>query len=390
MNWFTNILLITILSSYNSLTVTANWTIDLYKKFISPLQGQNICNFSPTCSQFYKQSINKYGIVIGTMMGADRLLRCNPWAWTYLDKYYHSIENDRIFDPPENHHFACATNIANTFLISNDDTLIKPTQPTKTGLDFADYLFQQKDYLRAVGEYQRLLFFYPDTEKNIKEYILLMLGESYFRLANYQQAFKYFNRLQNNFYKNYNFARIYFAQADYKKCRQQINNISKDQLNEKVIILYGLSYYQEYKFQEGARFFREKLTVGNSIMNELSKFDGRNVKYRSRLLSSLFSAIIPGFGQAYCGRWGDGIYSFVTTVSCGLIANYYYNHDESKIKFSIFSALTALFWMGNVYGANISARDYNQFQLTQYLRQINDVIDGFNFIPNYDSLKLHN
>ncbi|MEO0075576.1 MAG: membrane protein insertion efficiency factor YidD, partial [candidate division WOR-3 bacterium] len=70
-----------------------------YKRIISPLQGQQICNFSPTCSEFARQSIRKYGLVLGTLMTSDRLQRCNPWAWTYLDKYYFGIENDRIKDP---------------------------------------------------------------------------------------------------------------------------------------------------------------------------------------------------------------------------------------------------------------------------------------------------
>ncbi|MCX8015519.1 MAG: hypothetical protein N2748_05815, partial [candidate division WOR-3 bacterium] len=153
----------------------------------------------------------------------------------------------------------------------------------------------------------------------------------------------------------------------------------------------GLSYYQEYKFSQGATFFKQISSDKQSpLLIQLSKFDGNNLKYRNRLISTLCSAIIPGLGQAYCSRWGDGIYSFITIISCGLIANYYYHYDESKIKFSIFSLLTAYFWLGNVYGANIAARDYNELQLKQYLNQIGNVIAEFDFTPEYDSLKLRN
>lgn len=37
-------------------------------------------------------------------MTFDRLERCNPGAWRIVNMYYPGIENERIADPPCNHH----------------------------------------------------------------------------------------------------------------------------------------------------------------------------------------------------------------------------------------------------------------------------------------------
>lgn len=48
----------------------------VYKKYFS--KGYN-CRFSPTCSEYTYQAVDKYGVVKGLLMGGWRVLRCNPW-----------------------------------------------------------------------------------------------------------------------------------------------------------------------------------------------------------------------------------------------------------------------------------------------------------------------
>jgi putative membrane protein insertion efficiency factor len=51
--------------------------IDCYKYFLSPIIGIN-CRFTPSCSEYTKLSIIKYGTLCGLYKGAKRILRCNP------------------------------------------------------------------------------------------------------------------------------------------------------------------------------------------------------------------------------------------------------------------------------------------------------------------------
>ena len=56
--------------------------INLYQKYISSwFEGKNIhCKYYPTCSEYTKQAIQKYGVIKGTRKGIIRILKCNPFS----------------------------------------------------------------------------------------------------------------------------------------------------------------------------------------------------------------------------------------------------------------------------------------------------------------------
>ena len=53
-----------------------------YKKHISFwLESKNVhCKFYPTCSEYTKQAIEKYGAGKGLLLGIYRIARCNPFS----------------------------------------------------------------------------------------------------------------------------------------------------------------------------------------------------------------------------------------------------------------------------------------------------------------------
>lgn len=54
----------------------------MYKKIISPaLKAIGVeCKYYPTCSEYAKQAIEKYGPLKGTWLGIKRFLKCNPFS----------------------------------------------------------------------------------------------------------------------------------------------------------------------------------------------------------------------------------------------------------------------------------------------------------------------
>lgn len=50
-----------------------------YKSAISPYLGNN-CRFTPTCSEYAMEAIQRYGACKGSWMALKRLLRCNPFC----------------------------------------------------------------------------------------------------------------------------------------------------------------------------------------------------------------------------------------------------------------------------------------------------------------------
>ncbi len=53
--------------------------INKYQKHISPMLGNN-CKFYPTCSEYTKQAIEKYGAFKGVFYGVKRIIKCNPFS----------------------------------------------------------------------------------------------------------------------------------------------------------------------------------------------------------------------------------------------------------------------------------------------------------------------
>jgi len=51
--------------------------VKFYQRAISPLLWSQ-CRFSPTCSQYMIEAIEKYGVVVGVAKGLWRILRCHP------------------------------------------------------------------------------------------------------------------------------------------------------------------------------------------------------------------------------------------------------------------------------------------------------------------------
>jgi len=50
-----------------------------YRRFVSPMLPPS-CRFTPSCSLYTLQAIEKYGLPKGILMGARRLLRCHPFS----------------------------------------------------------------------------------------------------------------------------------------------------------------------------------------------------------------------------------------------------------------------------------------------------------------------
>ncbi len=58
--------------------------INFYQKRISPLLGHN-CKYNPSCSEYTKQAIKKYGFFKGSLIGFKRILKCNPFSYGGYD-----------------------------------------------------------------------------------------------------------------------------------------------------------------------------------------------------------------------------------------------------------------------------------------------------------------
>jgi putative component of membrane protein insertase Oxa1/YidC/SpoIIIJ protein YidD len=72
--------------------------IGVYQKRVSASGGPDRCGFRPSCSAYGYSAIEEEGPVIGLLMTADRLTRCNIFKEPGPD--YTLLPNGKLYDPP--------------------------------------------------------------------------------------------------------------------------------------------------------------------------------------------------------------------------------------------------------------------------------------------------
>jgi putative membrane protein insertion efficiency factor len=71
--------------------------IGIYQATLSPDHSwlkakfpHGYCRFYPSCSEYSKQAILKFGFIKGSWLSIKRVLRCHPWSEPKLDPVPHS------------------------------------------------------------------------------------------------------------------------------------------------------------------------------------------------------------------------------------------------------------------------------------------------------------
>ena len=60
------------------------WLIRWYQTSISPLTPPS-CRYTPTCSQYALEAIQKNGVLKGGWLALKRISRCHPWGGSGYD-----------------------------------------------------------------------------------------------------------------------------------------------------------------------------------------------------------------------------------------------------------------------------------------------------------------
>ena len=55
------------------------FSIKIYRKYISPMKSTK-CPYTPTCSEYGLEAIQKYGALKGGLLTLWRIIRCNPFS----------------------------------------------------------------------------------------------------------------------------------------------------------------------------------------------------------------------------------------------------------------------------------------------------------------------
>ena len=70
------------------------YLIKIYKLILSPILGPS-CRYQPTCSEYFIDCLNEYGVVKGTLKGTKRILSCHPIKFLGGGEGYDPVKKDK-------------------------------------------------------------------------------------------------------------------------------------------------------------------------------------------------------------------------------------------------------------------------------------------------------
>jgi len=252
-------------------------------------------------------------------------------------------------------------------------------------LKFAEYLYQEGDYIRAAAEFQRYLFYYGE-DLATKDSIYHKIGLCYRFSNDLQKSINYFQKVifnypQSNYLDDsyYQASYCYFLMGKYKESiafsEANISFVKSDTIKLKMQQMIGINYIYKKEWMKALDFFdsfeeKEKKDSFTTLLVNFTK-EGQRLPTKSRFLAGLISSVIPGTGKMYCHRTTDGIFSLLTI---GLTSWQAYEGFHKKginsVKGWIYGTISAFFYLGNIYGSIVAVNIYNQQLENRFFKKI--------------------
>ncbi len=228
---------------------------------------------------------------------------------------------------------------------------------------FADYLFQTRQFELAATEFERVIFLEPgDTLAKLK------LIRSYRYLPDNEYALARFKTLvrddfismSNDFSDEY--VQILISLGQYENSLGFLKDSSPLDIITKAEYQLGV-FMLQHRWQEARKFaeYHTDLLSKSSKFNDLNNLskNGINIRYKNPFLAASFSAVVPGSGKLYTGRWKDAIFSLFFVTSASWLSYRSISNEGLKPNGIIFGSVALGFYAANIYGSAKSARVFN-------------------------------
>jgi tetratricopeptide (TPR) repeat protein len=247
--------------------------------------------------------------------------------------------------------------------------------------NFAEYYFSNKDYLMAVAEYNRFIYFFPEDQR--VETAMYRIGMSYYLGRHFKEAVDSFNALIDGYVDTDLSIKSYFMISEahvklnaFGPAIINLNNLititDDEDVRDEAYYRIGWIYIETASWEK-ARLYFLKISAKNKdkyrlerLTTELNK--ERSIPKKDPHLAG-FLSIIPGAGYLYCERYQDALIAFL--INGGLIYAAYESFDDNNNALGGVIAFVEFgFYAGNIYGAVTSAHKYNRKKTGQFIEKL--------------------
>ncbi len=251
-------------------------------------------------------------------------------------------------------------------------------------LTFADRLMREKEYFRAITEYQRFLFYYPHDQRSAMA--SFRIGLAFYRGQDYSRALYTFRQVTQRYAETPYGKQAWLwqgeslmQQANYSEAERIYNAIIRQQADTTITQFAhyqrGWSLLYRRQWEQAAAAFR-LVSQESSFYNAAQRLadetgKGLQLPKKSPALAGILSAILPGSGQLYNGRPGDALLSFLLNGVFIIGALQAVEQGELAIA-GVLGFFEAGWYTGNVYSAVNGAHKHNRHVETTFLGNLED------------------
>jgi tetratricopeptide (TPR) repeat protein len=263
---------------------------------------------------------------------------------------------------------------------------IAPTEPIGLSADqlliFAEQLMREGEYFRAITEYRRFLFYYPDEPRRAMVHLhrpgILSrekLCGSPANFRSYAALFKHRYGKQAWLWQGESLIR----QGQYTTAEQLYTEITEsfphDKIGQQARYQRAWTLLYRRQWRDAATQFQQVAPDSDLYQSAQllaqEAFVGERLPTKSPVLAGILSGLLPGSGQLYNGRLGDALLAFFLN-SLFIVGAVEAVHNDAPTVAGILSFFEAGWYAGNVYGAINSANKYNRHATEIFLRNLDN------------------
>jgi len=266
----------------------------------------------------------------------------------------------------------------------------------KKQFEFAEQLFTDKDFNRAITEYKRFIFLFPDN--NLCEKSYYRICESYFKAEGWEEAIESLEKFESKFPHSpmLNDA-LYLkgmSEKNLKRYNEAISSFKSiiascsEPLRNKAFYQVALIYVDTEEWGKAREYFL-KVSDQNTLYPSAWLFSSGlenigNLPHKSPALAGTFAAIIPGAGHLYTERPQDALIAFLLNGAFIWAAVELFN-DDNYVAGGVVTFFELGWYSGNIYSAVSSAHKYNRRVKGEFIQNLKDKCNISYFFDNDNS-----
>ena len=245
---------------------------------------------------------------------------------------------------------------------------------TPASLAFADSLYNQGDYYRAITEYERYAFMNPTNALALQA--RFQIGMCYFRGQKWEPAIRCFLDLKDAYPKQETgkkavlmLAETHYRMQDYGHAVDLLEAFVTQNAGDPDVaeanVKLGLCYLQLGNTNGAAAVFDSvpRNSPQSATASDLARDAGAygEIPRENPLVAGGLSAVLPGAGQLYIRRPGDALIAFAMNglMIGGAVVAF---HNDEPVAGSSLLLLEMPWYFGNIYNATTGAHKFNRRQ----------------------------